>query len=451
MSERSWSFRDSMAQASEKAGGPVELMRDLGIAKFTKVPDEITNWIEEQRSWRESVALADQSYHMTDHYVEGPDALDLYRDYAVNSFENTEPGKAKQLVVANPNGKFIGDAIWFHLEEDKFLSVGGAAAHNWLQYQAETGDYDVEAEMQPRPVTMDEDPTYYRYQVQGPNAYDLMEEVADEPLPDLGFFNHTTISIQGHDVNILRHGMAGEAGYEFWGPYGEGEEIKEIFMSAGEEYDIRHLGAESYQTPNAILGWIPIVVPAIWDEGMEDYLEWLDVGDGLLSIGGSFESDDITDYYFTPTELGYGHIINFDHDFCGSEALEAEAGDPDRKKVTLVWDDDDVIDVFASLFSEGPTKKFMRFPHPRASACHYDQVLDESGERVGFSTDKSYIYNQREFLSLGVVDSEYAEPGTEVTVLWGEPEDNDNDRVERHEMAEITATVAPAPYTEDSR
>jgi len=451
MSERSWSFSDSMAAAADKAGSPVELMRDLGVGKFTKVPDEITNWIEEQRSWRESVAFADQSYHMTDHYVEGPDALDFYRDYAVNKFDNTEPGKAKQLVVANPNGKFIGDAIWFHLEEDKFLSVGGAAAHNWLQYQAETGDYDLEAEMQPRPVTMDEDPTYYRFQVQGPDAIDVMRDVADEPLPDLGFFNHTSISIQGHDVNILRHGMAGEAGYEFWGPYEEGEEIKEIFMDAGEAYDIKHLGAESYQTPNAILGWIPLVVPAIFDEGMEDYLEWLDVGDGLLSIGGSFESDDITDYYFTPTELGYGHIIDTNGDYCGSEALAAEAGDPDREKVTLVWNDEDVVDVFASLFRDGPTKKFMRLPHPRSSACHYDKVLDENGEQVGVSTDKSYIYNQRDLISLGVVDSEYAEPGTEITLVWGEPEDNTNKRVERHEQTEIRATVATAPYTEDSR
>ena len=278
MSERSWSFRDSMAQASEKAGGPVELMRDLGIAKFTKVPDEITNWIEEQRSWRESVALADQSYHMTDHYVEGPDALELYKDFAVNSFENTEPGKAKQLVVANPNGKFIGDAIWFHLSDEEFLSVGGAAAHNWLQYQIETGDYDVTAELQGRPVATGEDPNNFRFQVQGPEAIKVMEEAVDGDIPDLGFFNFDTVSIEGHKVNILRHGMAGEPGFEFWGPYEYGEEIKETVMDAGEEYGIRHLGSEAYQTPNAVLGWIPLVVPAIFDEGMEGYLEWLDVG-----------------------------------------------------------------------------------------------------------------------------------------------------------------------------
>ncbi|WP_459890354.1 aminomethyl transferase family protein [Halostagnicola bangensis] len=450
MSERAWSFSDSMEEAVEAAGNPVELMQDLGVGQFTKVPDEYTHWIEEQRSWRETVALADQSYHMTDHHVKGPDAVEFYSNFGINNFENTEPGKAKQLVVSNPNGYFIGDAILFHLDDDEFLSVGGAAAHNWLQYQIETGEYDVTGELQGRPVQTGDDPNNFRFQVQGPEAIKVMEEAADEPLPDLGFFNFESISIDGKSVNLLRHGMAGEPGFEFWGPYEYGDEVKSAVLDAGEEYDIRRLGAESYQTPNAILGWVPLVVPAIFDEEMQDYREWLDVGQGLLSIGGSFESDDITDYYFTPVELGYDHILDFSNDFVGRDALEAEADDPDREKVTLVWDGDDVVDVFASLFEEGDTYQFMEFPHPRSSACPYDEVLKD-GEHVGVSTDKSYIYNKREMLSLAVVDTEYSEPGTQVTLTWGEPEGTENPKVERHVQKEITATVATAPYSEDKR
>lgn len=351
--------------------------------------------------------------------------------------------------MANPNGKHIGDAIWFHLDDETFMSVGSRPAHNWLQYQIETGDYDVTGDIQGRPVATGDDPNNYRFQVQGPDAIDVMREVADEPLPDLGFFNFDTISIEGHGVQLLRHGMAGEPGYEFWGPYEEGDEIKEMVMDAGEEYGIKALGAESYQTPNAVLGWIPLVVPAIFDEGLEEYLEWLDVGDGLLSIGGSFDSDDITDYYFTPAEFGCSHIIDFDHDFVGKETLEAEIGDPEREKVTLVWDPDDVVDIFASL-REGETDQYMDFLHPRTVACPYDQVLKD-GDHVGLSMDKSYTYNERDFISLAAVDTEHSEPGTEVTLVWGDPEDNTNKRVERHQQTEITATVANAPYSEDKR
>lgn len=441
-----------MEEAVQKSGGATELMRDLGVAPFTDLPDQFTHWIEEQRSWAESVAFADQSFHMTDLKVEGPDALEFYKRFAVNSFEGFDQrGKAKQMVVANPNGYFIGDAILFSLGDDEYLSVGAKNAHNWLLYQAETGDWDVETEFQRRPVAMDGDPNNYRYQVQGPDAIDTMREAVDGDLPDINFFNFEEVEIAGHEVNLLRHGMAGEAGFEFWGDWDDADAVRESILDAGEEYDIRRLGSKSYQSANTVLGWLPLPVPAIYSgEEMADFREWLSLRRGLISIGGSYDSDDIEDYYVTPIEVGYDHIIDFDHDFVGREALEAEIDDPDRRKVTLVWDDEDVVDVFASLFEEGETKKFMEMPAPRSSACHYDEVKAD-GDVVGVSKWMSYIYNHREMLSLALVDTEYAEPGTEVTLTWGEADGSSNKSVERHEKTEISATVAKAPYKQDRR
>lgn len=39
------------------------------------------------------------------------------------------------------------------------------------------------------------------------------------------------------------------------------------------------------------------------------------------SIGGSFASDSIEDYYLTPFDLGYERSVSFDHDFIGRDAL----------------------------------------------------------------------------------------------------------------------------------
>ncbi|HKJ59887.1 MAG TPA: aminomethyl transferase family protein, partial [Halobacteriales archaeon] len=366
----------SLEDAIRSAGGPVELLRDLGVARFTALPDEYTNWIDEQRAWDESVAFADQSYHMTDLQVEGPDALELYRDLGLNGFSGFDVGKAKQLVVANPNGYFIGDVILFHVDDEEFLSVGAAPAHNWLEFNADTGDYDVETEFQPRPVGTKEDPNNFRFQVQGPDAVAVMEEAVDGDIPDLGFFNFAPVTIDGHEVNLLRHGMAGEAGYEFWGPYEFEPEVKQAVLDAGEEYGIRRLGSLSYQTANVLLGWLPLPLPAVYSgEEMAEFREWLPARRGMLSIGGSFDADEISDYYVTPVELGYDRVIDFDHDFVGREAIEAEIDEPMRKKVTLVWDGDDIVDVHRSLFEEGETKKYMELPHPRSGACPYDQVL----------------------------------------------------------------------------
>ncbi|MFD1599506.1 hypothetical protein [Halobellus rarus] len=441
----------TLQDALDSAASPVDLLRDLGLARFTDLPDEFTHWIEEQRAWAESVAFADQSYHMTDLRIDGVEAIDLYAKYAVNNFEQFDVGQAKQLVVANPDGYLVGDAILFREAEDSFLSVGAAAAHNWLIYQAETGDYDVETEYQPRPVGTGDDPNNFRYQVQGPDAVAVMEEAIDGSIPDLGFFRFEEVSIDGSDAYLLRHGMAGEAGFEFWGDWDDADAVREAILDAGEAYDVRRLGSKSYQSANTVLGWLPLPVPAIYTgEEMKDFREWLSLRRGLISIGGSYDSDDIEDYYVTPIEVGYDHIVDFDHDFVGREALEAEIDDPERKKVTLVWNDEDVVDVYASLFREGETSKFMDMPVPRSSACHYDEVKKD-GELVGVSKWMSYLYNHRKMLSLALVDTEYAEPGTEVTLTWGEADGSENKSVERHEQTEIRATVAPAPYKQDRR
>jgi glycine cleavage system aminomethyltransferase T len=434
----------------QSASSPVDRLRDLGKGRFTLVPDAYTNWIEEQRAWRETVALADQSYHMTDLRVEGPDAIELYADHLVNDVYDFDVGQAKQLVCANPDGDFIGDAILFRLGEASFLSVGAAAAHNWLDYHAQTGEYDVTVRFQPRPAATGDDPANFRYQLQGPNAVDTMAAALDGPLPDLGFFRFTEASIDGQTVYVLRHGMAGESGFEFWGPYEHADTVKDAVRRAGEAYGLRRLGSKSYQSANVVLGWVPLPLPAIYSgEAMRPFREWLDARRGLLSIGGSFDSPDIEDYYVTPVELGYGHLVDLEHAFVGREALREELENPRRQKVTLVWDPDDVTAVFGSLFGEGPTSKYMDLPVPRSSACHYDAV-ESDGEHVGVSKWMSYVYNHREMLSLGIVDVEHSEPGTEVTLVWGE-EDSPNPKVEDHTQREITATVGEVPYSADRR
>ena len=68
----------------EAAGSPVELARNsqIGPYVYPKVPAEFTNWRDEQVAWRETAALFDQSHHMTDLYVEGPDVIRLLSDLA---------------------------------------------------------------------------------------------------------------------------------------------------------------------------------------------------------------------------------------------------------------------------------------------------------------------------------------------------------------------------------
>ena len=72
------SYRN-LEEALHRSSSPVDMLRNsqIGPYAFPVVPHEFTNWRDEQRSWRETCALFDQSHHMTDLYVEGPDALKL--------------------------------------------------------------------------------------------------------------------------------------------------------------------------------------------------------------------------------------------------------------------------------------------------------------------------------------------------------------------------------------
>src|SRR5690606_24713100 len=145
-------------------------------------------------------------------------------------------------------------------------------------------------------------------------------------------------------------------GLEIWGPYEEREEIREAVMEAGKEVGILAVGSRTYASNTLESGWIPSPLPAVYTgEKMKAYREWLpaDSYEATGSIGGSFVSDNIEDYYVTPYELGYGPVVKFDHDFIGREALEKIAGKPRRRKVTLAWNADDVAKVFRSMMEPG--------------------------------------------------------------------------------------------------
>jgi vanillate/3-O-methylgallate O-demethylase len=108
---------------------------------------------------------------------------------------------------------------------------------------------------------------------------------------------------------------------------------------------------------------------------------------------------------------------------------------------TLVWNSDDVVDVYASLFRKGDHFQFMEIPRDQRGFMYADKVLKD-GKVVGVATSRGYSYYFREMISLCTVDVACSEIGTSLTVIWGEP---------RKPQKEIRATLAPAPYKTDNR
>ncbi|WP_197052504.1 aminomethyltransferase family protein [Halobellus rufus] len=332
---------ETLEDALANAGSPTELLRQNRGRHPYPVPSEHTNWIEEVRSWRETCSLSDLSHHQKDLYVEGPEALDVFADLGVNNFEGFEPGQAKQFVACNPNGNLIGDAILFYLEEDELKLTGTPVAPNWVEYNLERGDYDVRTHVDDRYHDKDEPHDTFRYQLQGPNALDVMRAAVEGSIPEIPFFNFDEVTIGGVDVRALKHSMASNVGFEIWGPWEEHETVRDALVDAGEAFGLRQLGEKSYKAQGQEKGWIARPLPAIFGEEMAEYREWLDADsyEAISTLGGSFDPDDVSEYYLNPIELGYERFVDFEHDFVGKEALREMAAEPQRRKVTLVWDD----------------------------------------------------------------------------------------------------------------
>jgi syringate O-demethylase len=110
---------------------------------------------------------------------------------------------------------------------------------------------------------------------------------------------------------------------------------------------------------------------------------------------------------------------------------------------------DDATRAMGSMLQKEPGAKYIDFPSAVYATLPYDKVMKGS-KTIGVSTWSGYSFNERSMLSLAVIDAEHSEPGTAVTLVWGE-EGSRRPTVERHVQTEIRVTVAPVPYGEVAR
>jgi len=412
-----------------------------------RVP-EYTNWMDEQMSWKETCYVGDWSF-LANLEVEGPDALKMFSDISVNSFAKFDIGQAKHVIQCNENGKVISEGILLRLASDRFFIQSVPAFY--AAYRTLAGGYDARVRFENR----------YFYQVQGPNALTLLARLVDRSLDDVGFMRFKHVEIEGRSVLALRQGMSGEiGGFELQGPAVDGQVILDAILEAGRDLGIRRLGTRTAMI-NHLEAWYPTVVqhylPAIFGPDLAGYRDYLrsptPIEQGYpedriaymrrlsFSLTGSYQGDDISEYYRSPVELGWSKNIKFDHDFIGRLALEEEVSNPKRVGVMLEFVSEDIVAMFASLFGAAEPYTLMDLPHHQLAAAHASSILKDN-RLVGISFYPSYSVYFRKVLSISCIDIEFSQPGTEVTVLWGEP---------GRPQLKLRATVASAPYKKDKR
>jgi vanillate/3-O-methylgallate O-demethylase len=452
---------NSLSAMIRAHGNAVKMLRNSrsGIYVYPVVAPEFSNWRNEQVAWRKSAVLFDQSHHMDELIVEGPDSAAFLENVGVNSFANFDLSRAKHFVPVTPAGNVIGDMIIFRERTDKFVLVGRAPTANWVRFQQAVSKYKVRLTHDPRSDSRPDGKaiyrTHYRFQIQGPDANKIFDRINGGPVPEIKFFHVDWIKVGSRRVQALRHGMAGAPGLEIWGPYADKHYVQSTIQQAARDVgvDLHFVGTRAYSTNTLESGWIPSPLPAIYTGGgmLEEYRDWLggDSYEAVGSIGGSFVSDNIEDYYVNPFELGYGFYIGWKSDFIGKDALVKMKDQKHRKKVTLEWNRDDLLKVVASAFEEGTPYKWIDFPQPNYASTNSDMLMRD-GKMVGMSMFNGYSFNERCMLSLAVVNDD-VQIGDQLTLVWGEPEPTGKTSTEPHRQAEIRVLVSPTPYAREAR
>ena len=160
---------------------------------------------EEHVAVRDACGVFDVS-HMGEIETSGPQAQELLQHLVSNDVEKLAVGGAQYAVMCREDGGVLDDLFTYRLAPDRFLTVTNAANHDgdlaW--FEAHAGSYDAEVS--------DAHERYAMLAVQGPRAREIVQAMADAPLP--ARFTTAWRTLVGRAALVCGTGYTGEDGVE---------------------------------------------------------------------------------------------------------------------------------------------------------------------------------------------------------------------------------------------
>lgn len=422
MEEKSWlaDCEVALSPAAQAQALPEGLQSTGSMPKLSPMHGmynawEFAGWKEEAMSITKTGYIGDWTY-LRKVLIQGPDVIECMKRSSITKFNKFPEGKGKHTLFVREDGKLIVDALSFRLAEDVVQVTGGQPVVTANVIQTEGLDVTV------TDITFQE----FEYHVQGPVSRDTLEKATGEDLSDIKFtcFRYSTIA--GRKVRIYRGGMSGELGYEVHGAAEDGSVVWNAIVEAGKPFGLQQLGHRTMPF-NHLEAYFPTC--------------WLDY------IPATFHADPATEdvLFHSPVEFGWIGTIDFERDFPAKQALLEEIEHPKKKSMMLVWNSEDVLKIYASLFDDEPDSIDLPAMPTKTSETGFAfalPVLTQDYQLAGFATNRGYSPRTKKFISIAQLDIAYAQEGTELLVKYG---------AEGKRQIMIRATVQSAPYKPDNR
>src|SRR5689334_3106354 len=174
------------------------------------VPVRYAGIKEEHRAVRSQAGIFDGS-HMGEIETSGPDAERFLQRILSNDVTRIADDGAQYSVLTKEDGGVLDDLFTYKLGHDRYLTVTNASNHAkdlaWFLRHAEGFDVTLRDALH----------EYAMLAVQGPQAREIVQELADQPLPKR--FRTKTMTVAGApDVLVCGTGYTGENGVELLVP-----------------------------------------------------------------------------------------------------------------------------------------------------------------------------------------------------------------------------------------
>ncbi len=382
-------------------------------------------WYETDKSWFES-SYIHAGISGPETTYSGPDAAKLLSDTCMNDVYKWKAGTCKHLVQLDKEGLIGNHALFMKDADDAYRTTAGCPFP--VLPVAQSGKYDVQ--IKERDV--------FVFQFSGPKSLTILERVTQTDLHDLKFLHFRSVRIPGFDVDIevCRIGMSGTLAYELRGDKEWGPDVYNACMEAGRDLGLKRLGWRDY-TVNHTFGGFPQET-VHWEMAIFNDPEFQKIALTNIVCSGSVDPADRRARFRTPVEVGWEWMAKLNHDFTGREALEKEMASPKRKIVTLEFNKEDLIDVYASQFTDEPYK-YMDMPCAQPQQCggHQDYVTDQEGKVIGYASVPTYSSHYKVTVAHAILDIPEIEEGREVIVKWGDFGGR---------IKDLRATIRPFPY-----